>query len=98
MDIPSHDRRVVRSQPEALLPPQFRQPDVPGILSARARPVNAIAAFSRRPYLRYGAVGRSPGLGYSHKISVKMSKDGSGPLTVYQYLPDTVDPRGQKGK
>ena len=33
---------VVRfgSQPEALLAPQFRQLDVAGILSARARPVN----------------------------------------------------------
>src|SRR5206468_7336979 len=51
MDIPSHDRRVVRSQPEALLPAQFRQLAVAGTLSVRARLVNAIAALIRRPCL-----------------------------------------------
>ncbi len=46
---------VVRfgSQPEALLAPQFRQLDVAGILSARARPVNGgRISLAFQPFMR----------------------------------------------
>src|SRR5437899_12796603 len=53
MAILSHDRRAVRSQPEALLAPPFRQLDVAGILSARARPVNGgRISLAFQPFMR----------------------------------------------